>query len=82
MAGLQHRNVTQNTTLSGLTNETHSLTVYATDTVGNTVFETVNFTIEEPPPTVSWLTPAVVIAVAVSISLIVYFAKIRKKAQQ
>jgi N-acetylneuraminic acid mutarotase len=79
--------------LTGLTNGSHTLTLYATDTDGNTgASETISFTItkeDETPiaqddetPT-SWTTTAIVIAVAAvaaaGAAILLYLTKLRKK---
>jgi parallel beta-helix repeat protein len=71
-----------NTTLTGLSDGTHSLTVYAKDTAGNTgTSETVYFTVEtkeaEPFP-ITWIVAAIVIIATVGAALLVYFVKVRK----
>ncbi len=78
--GQQNVTVPGNTTLTGLSNGSHSIKVYATDASGNTgASETVTFTIAntpEPFPT-SWIIAAVVIVAvaAVGAGLLVYFRK-------
>ena len=71
-----------NTTLTGLSDGTHSLTVYAKDTAGNTgTSETAYFTIEtkeaEPFPT-TWIAAAIAIIAVFGAALLVYFVKFRK----
>jgi parallel beta-helix repeat protein len=71
-----------NITLTGLSDGTHSLTVYAKDTAGNTgASETVYFTVEtkkaEPFP-ITWIVAAIVIIATVGAALLVYFVKVRK----
>jgi hypothetical protein len=80
--------------LTELTNGSHTLTVYATDTAGNTAAsETVSFTIakEAEPPTTqddetptAWTTAAIATAaVAAAIAaIILYFTKRRKTAHK
>ena len=75
-----------NTTLTGLSDGTHNLTVYAKDTAGNTgTSETIYFTIKtkkaEPFPT-TWIVAAIVIIAIVGVALLVYFAKIRKTTEK
>jgi len=74
--------VTGNITLSGLSEGSHNLVVYANDTAGNTgLSETVYFTIEtekeDPFPT--WIIPAIVIII-VALGIAVYLLKFRKQA--
>ena len=74
-----HANITivGNTTLSGLTNGSHTLTIYANDTNGNTAAsKTVTFVIAKPEPfsTVTVVTFSAVVTVVV-ISIFVYFKK-------
>jgi hypothetical protein len=72
--GQDNVTVTGNTTLSGLPNGLHTITVYAKDEFENTgASETINFTIEETFPT-TILIATTTIAVFTGIS-IVYFRK-------
>jgi parallel beta-helix repeat protein len=67
--------VTGNTTLTGLTNGLHNVTVYAKDTFGNVgISETVSFTVEVPFPTTLVIVPIISVAV-VGVVLLVYFKK-------
>jgi hypothetical protein len=73
--------ITGNTTLSGLVDGSHSLTIYAKDRVENTgASEIIYFTIEtkkeEPFPT--WIIISIVIIFAVGAALLVYFTKFKK----
>jgi hypothetical protein len=69
-----------NTTLAGLPNGEHCLTVYATDIVGNTgVSETVYFSVEVPFPTTMVIVPAASVAV-LGVGLLVYFKRRKHKA--
>ena len=64
-----------NTTLCGLPNGEHCITIYATDIVGNTgVSETVYFTVEVPFPSMMVMAP-IAIAAAIGVGLILYFKK-------
>jgi hypothetical protein len=78
-----HDNVTiaGNTTLTGLSNGEHYITVYYTDIAGNVgTSETSYFTVEVPFPTM--LVAASVITVAVvGIGLLVYFKKRKHQAE-
>ena len=72
--------ISDNTTLTGLSHGQHNLTVYATDIAGNIgVSETINFTIalaKEPEPFPTTLVIAVAASVVVvGIGLTVYFKK-------
>jgi N-acetylneuraminic acid mutarotase len=67
--------VAGNTTITGLANGTHNVTVYATDAFGNVgASETVGFTVEVPFPATMVVAPIVLVAV-VSVGFIVYFRK-------
>jgi len=86
--GKLNETVTDSSTLTGLSNGTYSIVIYANDTFGNNVAsETVYFTVElpavhepEPFPTVPVLTASIVTAVAVAAGLLVYFKKHKRKA--
>lgn len=71
-------NVTSNTTLSGLSNGVHNVTMYANDTFGNMgISETSSFTVEtqqELFPTLLVIAVSVAV-IAVAVGLIVYFRK-------
>jgi len=76
-----YETIDANTTLTGLTDGSHSLVIYANDTVGNTgVSETIIFTVDvpEPFPTTLVATASVVSLFAVSAGLLVYFKKRRR----
>jgi hypothetical protein len=67
-----------NTTLSDLPNGAHNLTVYATDSAGNTgASETISFSVEvpEPFPVAPVAAASVATIAAVSVALLVYFKK-------
>jgi hypothetical protein len=67
--------VAGNTTLTGLANGYHNVTVYAVDEFGNTVAsETVYFSVDVPFPTTLVVASAITIAV-IGIGLLVYFKK-------
>jgi hypothetical protein len=79
---LDAENVTEisgNTTLKGLSYGVHNLTVYATDTSGNTgTSETISFTIAQPSkpfPTALVVAASVVSVIAVGTGLLLYFKK-------
>jgi hypothetical protein len=62
-------------TLTGLTNEEHSLTIYATDSAGNTdASETINFN-QTPFPTSIVMASVAATVVAACAGLLVYFKK-------
>ena len=64
-----------NTTLAGLPNGEHCITICATDIVGNTgVSETVYFTVEVPFPSIMVIAP-ITTAVVIGMGLLVYFKK-------
>jgi parallel beta-helix repeat protein len=73
--------ITGNTTLSGSSNGSHSLIVYANDTAGNIgASETIYFSIaqQEPFPT-TWIVAATaIIAIAAVAAVLIYFRKIKK----
>jgi parallel beta-helix repeat protein len=73
-----------NTTISGLSDGSHSLIVFAKDMAGNTgASETVYFSINtrqaESFPT--WIVAAIVMIAGVGAALLVYFAKVKKTAR-
>ena len=79
--GQANMTITGNTTLTGLSDGTHSLIVYAKDTAGNTgASEIVYFSIEtkkaEPFPI--WFVATIVVIAIVGVPFIVYFAKVKK----
>jgi len=79
--GQMNMTITGNTTLHGLPDGTHSITVYANDTTGNVgASEMVYFTIEtqqeEPFPT--WIIAVIVIIAIFGVALLVYFTKVKK----
>jgi len=77
--------ITGNTTLSGLSDGSHSLRVYAKDTVGNTgASEIIYFSIktQQAKPFLRWIVAAVVITAVVGAVLLVYFAKVKKTTEK
>jgi N-acetylneuraminic acid mutarotase len=67
--------ITGNTTLSGLTNGLHNITLYAKDTFENTgTSETVSFTVEVPFPATLMVAP-VASVVVIGAVLAIYFKK-------
>jgi hypothetical protein len=76
--GQQNVTIAGNTTLTGLPNGDHNVTVYAIDEVGNTgVSETIYFSVDVPEPFPTAMVVAVSVAAIalVSVSLLVYFKK-------
>ena len=55
--GQENQTIAGNTTLSGLSEESHSLTIYANDTVGNMGTSTVQFLVHTTIPTIQILSP-------------------------
>lgn len=79
--GQMNMAITGNTTLSALSDGSHSLRVYAKDTAGNIgASEMIYFTMKtkeaEPFPTLS--TVAILTIAMIGVALLVYFAKVRK----
>jgi hypothetical protein len=75
--GQDNVTITGNTTISGLTNGLHNITVYAKDTFENMgASETVYFSVEVPFPTTLVIASIVSVAV-VGVGLLVYFKKKR-----
>jgi hypothetical protein len=73
--GQSNVTISGNTTLTGLPNGDHNVTVYATDEAGNTgVSKTITFSIDVPFPT-TLVIASVITAVVVGVGLIVYFKK-------
>jgi len=75
--GQESVNLSENTTLTDLSEGSHDITVYAYDRVGNEVSETVYFTISVPKPFPTTLVTASVsiVAVIVVIGFLVYLKK-------
>ena len=80
--GQDNITVTGNTTISGLTNGLHNMTVYAEDTVGNEgASEITYFSVEVPEPFPTTIVVASVIIVAVvGIGLLAYFKRHNKES--
>jgi len=73
--GQDNVTVTGNTTLEGLSNGSHNVTVYARDELGNTgVSETVTFTVDAPFPT-ALVAASTASAALIGVGLLVYFKK-------
>jgi hypothetical protein len=67
--------ITENFTLTELPSGSHTLTIYANDTVGNMgTFSTIAFSVAEPFPTTLVVASVVLVAV-IGIGLLVYFKK-------
>jgi N-acetylneuraminic acid mutarotase len=68
--------ITGNTTLSGLSNGLHNITVYAKDEFENmAASKTISFSVEVPFPAVPIAAASVAIVVVVGVGLLVYFKK-------
>ena len=71
--------ITGNTTLSGLANGLHNITVYARDEFENTgASETIIFSVETPFPT-TWVAAAIAIAITGGSALAIYYFKKPKR---
>jgi hypothetical protein len=79
--GKENFSISGNTTLTGLTNGDHYLTVYAEDEYGHTgASETIYFSVDAPEPFPTALVIVSVITVAIiGLGLLVYFKKRRAK---
>jgi len=79
--GQENITIAENTTLTGLSDGSHSLVVYAMDEDGNTgASETIYFTVAqktEPFP-ITWIVATIVLIALVGAALLVYFVKVRK----
>ena len=74
--GLNNVTISGNTTLSGLPNGNHNVTVYIADEAGNTgVSETIYFSVDMPFPTTLIATGAIVTVAVVGVGLLVYLEK-------
>jgi hypothetical protein len=74
--GQDNVTITGNTTLSGLSNGLHNVTVYARDEFENTgASETISFTVEAPFPLVPVAAASVATVAVVIAGLLVYFRK-------
>jgi N-acetylneuraminic acid mutarotase len=74
--GQDNVTITGNTTLSGLPNGNHNLTVYATDQYGNTgTSETISFSVEVPFPTTLVAVASGAAVAVIGIGLLVYLKK-------
>jgi hypothetical protein len=75
--GQDNVTIAGNTTLSGLPNGNHNVTVYATDKAGNVASETISFSVEAPFPVVPVAAASVATIAVVGAGLLVYFKKRR-----
>jgi parallel beta-helix repeat protein len=76
--------VAGNTTLSGLSDGSHSLIVFAKDIAWNTgASETVYFSIntQRAEPFLTWIVAAIAVIAGVGAALLVYFVKVKKTAE-
>jgi N-acetylneuraminic acid mutarotase len=74
--GLDNVTITGNTTLSGLSNGLHNVTVYARDEFENTgVSETISFSVEVPFPLVPVAAASAASVAIICVGLLVYFKK-------
>jgi hypothetical protein len=75
--GKENITISGNTTLTGLANGDHNVTVYATDEAGNTgASETIYFNVEAPEPFPTTLVIAPIASVSIiGVGLLVYFKK-------
>jgi hypothetical protein len=84
--GQENVTITGNTTLTGLPNGDHNVTVYATDEAGNTgASQTITFTVAKPDPQPEPFPTTMVIApfasvAFVGVGLLVYFKKRQKES--
>jgi hypothetical protein len=76
--GQENVTISGNTTLTGLPNGDHNVTVYATDKAGNVgASETISFSVDVPFPT-TWIIVAATAIVTTGGAALVYFVKARK----
>jgi N-acetylneuraminic acid mutarotase len=74
--GQDNITITGNTTLSGLSNGLHNVTVYARDKFENTgASETISFSVEAPFPVIPVAVASAAAAAVASVGLLVYFKK-------
>jgi hypothetical protein len=73
--------ITGNTTIAGLANGLHNVTVYANDALGNIgASRTIPFTIDQPEPFPATLVAIIMVSVAaMGIGLLVYFKKLKQR---
>jgi parallel beta-helix repeat protein len=75
--GQDNVTIAGNTTLSGLPNGNHNVTIYATDKAGNVASETISFSVEVPFPVVPVTVASVATIAVMGVALLVYFRKRR-----
>jgi hypothetical protein len=74
--GKENRTITENITLTGLTNGVHDLTIYAKDKTGNTgASETICFSVDVPFPTALVATASVASIAVVGVALLLYLRR-------
>jgi len=74
--GEENITIAGNTTLVGLTNGNHTITVYAWDEAGNVgTSEPINFTVDVPFPTTLTITASAATAAVIGTGLLAYFKK-------
>ena len=79
--GQDNVTIAGNVTLAVLSEGSHSLVVYATDTVGNTgASKTIYFSIEPSP--IIWIVAIIAIIIIIGAVLLIYFKKFRKTTQK
>jgi hypothetical protein len=80
--GQKNVTIAGNTTLTGLPNGDHNVTVYAMDETGNIgASETIYFRVEVPFPTALAVAPIASVAV-IGVGFAVYFVKFKKRADK
>jgi N-acetylneuraminic acid mutarotase len=73
--GMENVTISGNTTLSGLSNGPHNITVYAKDKFENTgISSTISFSVEVPFPT-TLVTASIASLAVIGVSLLVYFKR-------
>ena len=74
--GKENVTIAENTTLSGLSNGKHNVTIYGSDFAGNAgASETIYFNVAEPFPAVPVAVASVIVVAVVCAGLLVYFKK-------
>jgi hypothetical protein len=80
--GKENVTFAENTTLSGLSNGKHNVTVYSWDFAGNSgASETIYFNVAESFPAVSITVASVIVVAVVCAALLVYYKKYKIKAK-
>ena len=81
LEGQNNVTIAGNVTLAVLSEGSHSLVVYATDTFGNTgASETIYFSIQPSP--ILWIAAVIAITVIAGAALLIYFRKFRKTTEK